>query len=310
MRQAGRYLPEYRELRERHSFQEAVRRPAVATEITLQPLRRFDLDAAIVFQDIMTPLEAMGVEVEFAPGPKLTPMSAEEVASLSDLDPERASFVLETIRKVRAELPDEVALIGFAGAPVTLLAYLLQGGGGRDFPGLRRALYGAPEVVTEALDNLAGSLGRYLAAQVEAGADAVQLFDSWAGVLPRQGVARWALPAALRTLQSLRVPTIYYAPGAVHALDLLPAAGATAYGVDWRLPLNEAWKLIGLERGIQGNLDPAVLLTGPARVQAAATEVLEQAAGRPGHIFNLGGGILPETPLENVEALVAAVLGR
>ncbi|MDP8957755.1 MAG: uroporphyrinogen decarboxylase [Actinomycetota bacterium] len=310
MRQAGRYLPEYRELRKRHSFGEAVRTPAVAAEITLQPLRRFALDAAIVFQDIMTPLGGLGIEVAFEPGPRLVPQTLEEVVALPELDVDRVSFVLETIGRVRRELPGEVALVGFAGAPATLLAYLLEGGGSRDFLAVRRALYEAPSLAKEALSSLARSMGIYLAAQVEAGADVVQLFDSWVGVLPRAHVARFALPAAVEVLQRRAAPTIYFAPRTEHVLDLLPAAGADCYGVDWRVPLGEAWKQLGLERCIQGNLDPAVLLTSPGQVRAAVEDVLEQAAGRPGHVFNLGHGIVPESPPESVAALVEAVRGE
>ncbi|MFQ5948084.1 MAG: uroporphyrinogen decarboxylase, partial [Acidimicrobiia bacterium] len=291
MRQAGRYLPEYRELRSRHGFQQAVHDPALAAEITLQPIRRFRFDAAVIFSDIMTPLEGMGVQVDFAPGPELRPMAIEEVAALPGLDLDRVGFVFEALRKVRAELPPEVALIGFAGAPVTLLAYLLEGGGSKQFLSLRRALLGSPETTAEALQSLGRSMAAYLTAQVEAGADAVQLFDSWVGILPRLLIERFVVPAAATALQGVDVPSIYFAPGASHALESLPAVGADGYGVDWRLPLDEAWERIGLEHAIQGNLDPAVLLTDPKQITAAVAEVLRQAAGRPGHIFNLGHGI-------------------
>ncbi|MGH8937130.1 MAG: uroporphyrinogen decarboxylase [Acidimicrobiia bacterium] len=307
MRQAGRYLPEYREVRERHGFWEAIQNPKLAAELTVQPMRRFELDGAILFSDIMTPLEAMGVEVEFDPGPQLPPMSLQQVAGLSPLEPDHVSFVSETIQKVRQELPEEVAVIGFAGAPVTLLAYLLEGGGSKDFAALRRALHESPLLAREALSVLARSMQVYLTAQVEAGADVVQLFDSWAGLLSRDQIARLALPAALEVLGSITAPTIYFAPRVEHALDLLPATGADCYGVDWRMALGEAWNMIGLERGIQGNLDPAVLLTSPARIRAAVEEVLEQAAGRPGHVFNLGHGVHKDTPPENVSALVEAL---
>lgn len=310
MRQAGRYLPEYRELRKGRSFQECVADPDIATEITLQPLRRFDLDAAIVFQDIMTPLEAMGVQIEFSPGPDLTAMTPGEVAELPPLDPAGVESVLETIRRVRAELSDEVAVIGFAGAPMTVLAYLIEGGGSKDFIRLRSWLYEDPEAVEEALETLAHAMRIFLSAQIEAGADLVQLFDSRAGVLDRERLGDVAFPAARRSLEGVAAPTIYFAPGAEHVLDLMPSVGATCYGVDWRVPLATAWRQIGLDRCIQGNLDPAVLLGEPSRIRPAVRAVLEQAGGRPGHLFNLGQGIDRRTDPEHVKVLLEEVRGR
>ena len=308
MRQAGRYLPEYRELRAKHTFQEAVHTPEVAAEITLQPIRRFNLDAAIIFSDIMTPLEAMGVSVEFNPGPKLAPMTIEEVANLPEFDPTRVDFVAEAIVKVRSELPDEIALIGFAGAPITLLAYLLEGGGSKDFLALRGALKQDPLIAGEALDKVGRAMSAYLQSQVDAGANAVQLFDSWAGILSIDDFVDFAVPAARAALEYQTVPTIYFAPHGPHLLNHFDVIDATAYGIDWRLPLDEAWKLVGDAYPIQGNLDPAVLLTNPERVRSAVADVLAEADGRPGHIFNLGHGINRYSPLENVAAMVQAVL--
>lgn len=310
MRQAGRYLPEYMELRQRHTFQEAVHTPGVAAEITLQPVRRFDLDAAIIFSDIMTPLEAMGLAVEFDPGPKLEAMTLRDVARLPDFEPNRVDFVAEAIDQVRSDLPDGVALIGFAGAPITLLAYLLEGGGSKEFMALRSAIKTDPALATEALCKLGRAMSAYLQLQIDAGANTVQLFDSWAGILSVDDFVDFALPAARAALEYQTVPTIYFAP---HGPQLLPhfgGVGATAYGVDWRLPLGEAWKLVGEEHPIQGNLDPAVLLTNPARVRSAVAGVLAESAGRPGHIFNLGHGINRHSPVENVAAMVETVLGR
>lgn len=306
MRQAGRYLPEYQELRSRHSFDEAMRTPAVAAEITLQPVRRFPLDAAIVFSDIMTPLTAMGVEIDFAPGPRLTPLDLGEIAKLPAFDPAMVDYVGETISIVRGSLDRGLAVIGFAGGPATVLAYLLEGGGSPHFLGLRAAMHG--DEIGEALDRLTSATQSYLASQIEAGADVVQLFDTWAGLLSRQQFTRWALPAARLALSGLGVPTIYFAPGAAHLLDLFPLVGATAYGVDWRLPLAEAWRRVGESRPIQGNLDPALLLSDPRRVRAGSIEVLEEAGGRPGHVFGLGHGIFPGTPIANVEAMVQTVV--
>jgi uroporphyrinogen decarboxylase len=305
MRQAGRYLPEYRELRSRFSFDEAMRTPAVAAEITLQPVRRFPLDAAIVFSDIMTPLTAMGVGIEFDPGPRLTPLSVDHVARLGELNADKVDFVGETITTVRAALDPEVTMIGFAGGPTTVLAYLLEGGGSQQFVNFRRALHS--EAPAEALAVLARAMRSYLTAQIEAGADVVQLFDSWAGLLSRDQFERWAIPAARDALLGLSVPTIYFAPGAAHLLESFHQIGATAYGVDWRLPLGEAWRRLGERNSIQGNLDPSVLLCDPDQVRAATIRVLEGAGGRHGHVFNLGHGVLPDTPLASVVAMVDAV---
>ena len=307
MRQAGRYLPEYRDLRSRYTFDEAMRTPRIAAEITLQPLRRFPLDAAIVFSDIMTPLAALGVAIEFDPGPRLEPLTVEEIARLNELDPDRIGFVAETIEQVRGSLDEGVAMIGFAGGPVTLLAYLLEGGSSKQFENFRSALHG--DLVSEALALLARVMNDYLKAQVEAGAQVIQLFDSWAGLLSPELFQRWAVPAARVALTGLGVPTIYFAPGATHLLGHFHLVGATAHGVDWRLPLAESWERVGLDHPIQGNLDPALLLTEPDIVMKGTAHVLEDADGRPGHIFNLGHGILPGTPIPNVEAMVETVVG-
>lgn len=307
MRQAGRYLPEYRQLRERYSFGEAMRSPDIAAEITLQPLRRFPLDAAIVFADIMTPLEGMGVQVEFDPGPRLRPMMVEEVARLPRLDPQAVEHVAMTITRVRAEVPSDVAVIGFAGGPATVLAYLLEGSGSRQFPAFRRAMLAGG--VDASLHRLAEATRLYLRMQVEAGADVVQLFDSWAGVLSVDVFRRHVVPAARAALADLGVPTIYFAPAGPHLLETMPEIGATAYGVDWRLPIDEAWRRLGGGHPVQGNLDPSVLLTDPATVATATTEVLKRATGVSGHVFNLGHGILPATPIDNVGAMVETVIG-
>ena len=305
MRQAGRYLPEYRELRARHSFQETVSTPALAAEITLQPIRRFGMDGAVIFADIMTPLEAMGVEMSFDPGPKLRPHTLSEVLELPDLDTDRVGFVAETIRGVVSEIPSEVAVIGFAGAPVTLLAYLLQGGGSKDFLAMRAALRVDESAAAAALEKLAGAMRSYLGMQIEAGAHLVQLFDTWSGLLDLASFERLAVPAARATLTGLDAPTIYFAPDSAHTLDLQAKVGAAGYGVDWRAPIGEAWARLG-EVAVQGNLDPAVLLTDPLTVASEVKALLDQVAGRPGHIMNLGHGIDRHTPPENVTAFVEA----
>jgi uroporphyrinogen decarboxylase len=308
MRQAGRYLPEYRELRRRHSFQEAISTPTLAAEISLQPVRRFSLDGAVIFADIMTPLQAMGIAIDFEPGPRLTPLTLDQVRGLH-LQPDRLDFVAETIRMVRAGLPSEVAVIGFAGAPLTLLAYLLEGGSSRDFPALRAATLRDPPACQEALKSLATAMNAYLRWQEQAGVDVVQVFDTWAGLLDRRRFRDLAVPAARATLAGLGLPRIYFAPGASHTLDLQPEIGAEGYSVDWRVPILSAWSQLG-EVAVQGNLDPALLLTEPATVVAGIESLLDEVGGRPGHIASLGHGIDPATPVENVAALVEAIRAR
>jgi uroporphyrinogen decarboxylase len=309
MRQAGRYLPEYRELRARHSFQEAVHTPELATEITLQPIRRFGLDGAVMFSDIMTPLEGMGVTVDFAPGPQLRPHSLAEVLALPDIDLDAVGFVFETLRSIRKEVASDVAVIGFCGAPFTLLAYLLEGGGSKDFMAVRSALTADPALAGEVLDKLATSMHSYLAAQVDAGADVVQVFDSWAGLASINTFAALVGPAARSSLEALRAPTIYFAPAADHLHDLFSEVGATGYGVDWRRPIGETWDRIGRQHPIQGNLDPAMLLTEPSVVASAVKAILRETRGSPGHIFNLGHGIHRSSPVENVAVMVETVRG-
>lgn len=306
MRQAGRYLPEYREIRERHSFQEMVRSPELAAEVTLQPIERFGMDGAVIFADIMTPLEAMGVEMTFDPGPKLEPLTLQQVTELPDLDPEQVGHVGETIRRVSEEVPEETAVIGFAGAPVTLLAYLLEGGGSKDFMSMRAALRADPDMAGAALDKLARSMNAYLHMQVRSGADVVQLFDTWAGLCDRALFAERVVPAARKTLTGVGAPTIYFAPGAGHTLDLQDAVGASGYGIDWRTPISKAFEILS-GNTIQGNLDPAVLRTDPGTVRRAVRDLLAEVNGRPGHIVNLGHGIDRRTPPENVAAFVEAV---
>lgn len=306
MRQAGRYLPEYREVREKHSFQEVVRTPELATRVTLQPIERFGLDGAVIFADIMTPLEAMGVEMTFDPGPKLEPLTLEQIAELPDLNTERVDYVAETIRLVREEVPEDTAVIGFAGAPVTLLAYLLEGGGSKDFMAMRAGLRGDQRLVRAALDKLARSMRAYLQMQVRSGADVVQLFDTWAGLCDRNLFSENVVPAARKTLTGVGAPTIYFAPGAGHTLDLQKAVGASGYGIDWRTPMSRAFEVLSTN-AIQGNLDPSVLRTDPATVRREVESLLAEVDGRPGHIVNLGHGIDRHTPIENVAALVEAV---
>jgi uroporphyrinogen decarboxylase len=306
MRQAGRYLPEYRQVREHHSFQEVVGTPQLAAEVTLQPIRRFGMDGAVIFADIMTPLEAMGVEMTFDPGPRLRPHTLEEVAALADLDPAAVAHVGETVRIVRASLSEDTAVIGFAGAPVTLLAYLLEGGGSKDFMSMRAAVRAEPETASAALAKLANSMKSYLEMQIAAGADVVQLFDTWAGLLDRETFARMAVPSARTSLSGLDAPSIYFAPGAGHTLDLQRSVRATGFGIDWRTDLGSAFETFS-GHAVQGNLDPALLRSDPATITSAVRRLRAELEDRPGHIMNLGHGIDRHTPPENVAAFVEAI---
>ncbi len=264
------------------------------------------MDGAVIFADIMTPLEAMGVEMDFDPGPKLRPHRPAEITELAPLDPDRVAFVAETIRRVRDAVPEETAVVGFAGGPVTLMAYLVEGGGSKDFVALRGAIRRDPEAASAALAVLGAAMNVYLRMQVDAGADVVQLFDSWAGVLDRTLFADLAVPAAQAAIAGLDVPTIYFAPGAGHTLELQPKVGSDGFGVDWRIPIDEAWARLG-DVAVQGNLDPAVLLSGPDTIRREVSDLLARTGGRPGHVVNLGHGIDRRTPPEHVAALVEAV---
>ncbi|MCX2726606.1 uroporphyrinogen decarboxylase [Thermomicrobium sp. 4228-Ro] len=314
MRQAGRYLPEYRALRERYSLLDLCRQPELAAEVTLQPLRRFPLDAAIIFSDILWPLGALGIRVSFAPGdgpviaePLRTPREIERLPA----EPDEAVFEATggAIRLVRRELPSSVAVIGFAGAPFTLASYLIEGGSSRTYLATKRFLLEQRSAWERLLDRLAELTERYLAIQVAAGADAVQLFDSWAGALPpdlyREAVLPWTR-RIVHAVQALGVPVIVFSTGTAGFLDVVAETDADVIGVDWRIDLDRAWQLIGT-RAIQGNLDPAWLLAPREDLRVAVRRVLERAGRRPGHIFNLGHGVLPDTPPDAVATLVAEV---
>jgi uroporphyrinogen decarboxylase len=310
MRQAGRYLPEYRALRSKTRFEDLTRTPALAAEATLQPLRRFPLDAAILFSDIMTPLEGMGVDLTFEPGPVIRePIRSEAgIASLRGLVPERdVPFVLESIRLVRANLPAEVPLIGFAGAPFTLFCYLVCGRPSKEFAAARSFLYSHPQSAERLLDRLGDAMAVYLAAQAAAGAQALMLFESWAGLLAPAAFERFALRAVRRTLEALRgcgVPLIYYVNQGTALMELVATLDADVIGVDWRSPLGAVRRVLGPDKAVQGNLDPAALFSAPADLERHAARVLDEAGAAPGHIFNLGHGIWPETDPEQVSRLV------
>jgi uroporphyrinogen decarboxylase len=316
MRQAGRYLPEYRALRAKVTFEELTRTPPLAAEATLQPLRRFPLDAAILFSDIMTPLQGMGVDLTFEPGPVIRePIRSDAaIASLRGLVPERdVPFVLESIRLVRAALPPGVPLIGFAGAPFTLFCYLVCGRPSKEFAAARSFLYSHPQSAERLLERLGDAMASYLAAQAAAGAQALMLFESWAGLLAPAPFERFALRAVRRTLAALRgcgVPLIYYLNPGSALLDRVATLDSDVIGVDWRSPLSAVRRALGPGKAVQGNLDPAALFAAPEDLERHAGSVLEEAGSAPGHIFNLGHGIWPETDPDQVARLVGYVHER
>jgi uroporphyrinogen decarboxylase len=313
MRQAGRYLPEYRSLRGTADILDAARDPETVVELTLQPLRRMPLDAAILFSDIMVPIAAIGVpvRVEAGRGPVLDePLrGAEGFARIRPLDPDADEpYVLEAIRLLVKEL--EVPLIGFSGAPFTLASYLIEGEPSRTFARTKALMYGEPEVFEDLLGSLADIVVAHLHAQAEAGAHAVQVFDSWVGALDRDDYRRFVLPHMTRVFEGIAgtgVPAIHSGVGTGHLLELMREAGGDAIGVDHRLPLDDAWAAIGHDRAIQGNLDPAALLGPWDAVERKARDVLTRADNRDGHVFNLGHGVLPDTPVGHLQRMVDLV---
>lgn len=314
MRQAGRHLPGYRALRERHGILEIVRDPALAVRVTLEPLERYDLDAGVVFADITVPFLGLGVDFEIAPqvGPVVARPIRDRraVDALGPFEAARdAPFVGEAIRRFREARPDR-PILGFAGAPFTLGSYLVEGRPSRDLEATKRMLFGDPVAFRRLLDRLADVTVDYLRLQARAGAEALQLFDTWAGALSRASYEREVLPGLRRIFEALRatgLPTIYFSTGSAHLVDLAARSGATALGVDARMPLDRVRALVGPDVALQGNLDPAALLTDPATVGAMVREVLAALPDGRGHVFNLGHGVPPEARPECVEALVAAV---
>jgi uroporphyrinogen decarboxylase len=312
MRQAGRSLPEYRELRKQYGLFDIARRPELCAEVTLQPVRRHEVDAAVMFADIMLPVLGMGVEVELVEN--VGPVVGSPVRSLADVERlvvpepvESVPWALESVRLVRELLREDQAVVGFAGGPFTVAGYLIEGKPTREFKLTKACMYGQPEVWHALMDKLAETFALYLRACVSAGADAIQLFDSWAGALSVDDYRQFAAPYSARVLDAVDVPTIHFATGDAHLLEERAAAGGDVIGVDWRMPLDVAWERVGPDRGIQGNLDGAVLLGPWERVEAGAQDVLLRASGRAGHIFNLGHGVLPETDPELLGRLVRLV---
>ncbi len=314
MRQAGRYLPEYRALRDQYDMLTMCRTPELAVEVTLQPLRHFDLDAAILFSDIMIPLTPMGVDFQIVEsvGPIVAnPVRDQRAAdALRVIEPEAdVPFVIESVRALRCELDGKVPLIGFAGAPFTLASYIVEGKPSRDLLLTKQLMHTNPAAWHTLMDKLAQTIAAYLRAQIRAGAQAVQLFDSWIGALSPRDYREFVLPHSKKIFDALvatGVPRIHFGTGTATLLELMRDAGGDVIGIDWRVPLDQAWQRLG-DVALQGNLDPAIMLTSPAVVEREARAVLAQARGHCGHIFNLGHGVLPNTPLENVERLVEVV---
>ena len=320
MRQAGRYMPEYRAIRAKHTMLEVIRTPELAAEITLQPIDAFGMDAAIIFSDILPPLMGMGLQLEFVKGEG--PVIYNPIASAADIEKlqtptaeENMQFTLEAIRLVEAELtPRGVPLIGFAGAPFTLASYAIEGGGSKNYAKTKALMYQYPDAWDMLMRKLVTVQVDYLLKQARAGASALQVFDSWAGLaLGLQDYVRYIQPynrLLFAALEKSGVPTINFSTGTALYLDEVAACGGSVVGVDWRIPLDMAWAKIGYDRAVQGNLDPVALLTEWPMVQERVDDVLARANGRSGHIFNLGHGIFPNVPTDTVKRLVAYVQAK
>ena len=314
MRQAGRYMPEYRQVRDQHSFIEMCRRPDLAAEVTVTAVKRLNVDAAIIFADILLPLIPMnvGLQYEQSGGPSID----RPVRTAADLDriapvaaAESLSFVGESIRLARAELAGRVPIIGFAGAPFTLASYLIEGGGSRQYRATKTMMYREPATWARLMRMLSQITSDYLNLQIAAGADLVQLFDSWVGCLAPEDYRRFVMPYTRAVIRALTpgIPVIHFGTDTSGLLELMAQAGGDVIGVDWRINLADAWARLGDRVAVQGNLDPVALFADITELRSRAREILDQAANRSGHIFNLGHGILPETPVDHVIALIDAV---
>lgn len=318
MRQAGRYMAEYRAIRAKHSMLDVIRTPELACEVTLQPIDAFDLDASIIFADILPILIGMGLDLDFVKG--TGPVLYNPIASVADVDAlrtpstaENLPYTLDAIRLVRRELEGRVPLIGFSGAPFTLASYAIEGGGSKNHVKVKSFMHAEPEAWHRLMEKLTQVVGDYLVAQAEAGAQALQVFDSWAGVLSPYDYREKVLPYARRVVaqaQSTGVPVVYFGTNMNGLLHLLPEIGADVLGVDWRIEIDTAWDQLGGNVAVQGNLDPVLLFAPWEQIQHQVDNILQRTAGRPGHIFNLGHGILPGTPVDHVRRLADYVHER
>jgi uroporphyrinogen decarboxylase len=314
MRQAGRYMEEYRKLRQEHDFLDLCKNPDLAAEITVTPVERLGVDAAILFADILLILEPMGVGLEYAKGdgPVIhRPVrSGKDVDGLNDFDAEKElSFVYDAVRKISKALKNKAPLIGFAGAPFTLASYLIEGGGSRNYVHTKKLFLTVPEAWKRLMERLTKLTAEYLNCQISAGAEAVQLFDSWAGCLTPMDYEQFVLPYTRAVIDAIApgVPVINFSTGTAGSLKHVRAAGGDVIGFDWRVNLDEAWQTVGYDVAVQGNLDPAILYASPKEIRNRVADILRRAGARPGHIFNLGHGVLPETPVDHVIAMVEAV---
>jgi len=314
MRQAGRYMHEYREVRKRMSFLELCKTPSLAAEVTVTAAERLGVDAAIIFADILLIVEPMGLELEFGKGegpiihnPVRSALDVKRLREVEDVA--SLEFVFEAIRQTRRGLPDDLPLIGFSGAPFTLASYIVEGGASRNYVHTKTMMYNDRGAWHAMMSLISRALVKYLNAQIKAGAQAVQLFDSWVGTLSPDDYRQYVLPHTRNVIEGIKpgTPVIHFGTGTASLLELMREAGGDVIGLDWRVPLDEGWKRIGLDVGVMGNLDPVNLFARLDHLRADVRKILAQAGGRPGHIFNLGHGILPETPVENVIALVEAV---
>lgn len=314
MRQAGRYMAEYRAVRKQHSLIEICKKPSLAAEVTITAAEALRVDAAIIFADLLLPLEVMGLPFHFAAGegPKIeTPLrSANDVKNLTTDRASELGYVAEAVRIVATHFGARLPVIGFCGALFTLASYMIEGGGSRNYINTKKMMYNSPEVWDELMGKLVAVTSEYAVEQVRAGADVIQVFDSWVGCLSVQDYRKYVLPRTTELVAKLRktgAPVIYFGTDSTALLPSMKETGAEVIGVDWRIPLDDAWRTLGFKDAVQGNLDPVVLFADWKEVRSRAEDVLNRAAGRAGHIFNLGHGILPETPVENVKALAAFV---
>jgi uroporphyrinogen decarboxylase len=314
MRQAGRYMKEYRALRKKYSFLEMCKNPELAGEVTLLPFQKFQVDAAIIFADILLPIEPMGIELEFEKGEgPVIHHPIREMKQIDDLriiEPEEdLSFLIKAIQIVRKELEGKIPLIGFSGAPFTLASYIIEGGHSKDYILTKGLMYQDRAAWDGLMEKISEVLIRYLNAQIRAGVQALQLFDSWAGCLSPTDYEGYVLPYSRKVIDNVdkSVPLIHFATSSSSLLEMMKRAGGDVIGVDWRVNLGEAWTRLGYDVAIQGNLDPVILLGPPDLIEKEVKRILNEAGGRPGHIFNLGHGILPNTPVENVAFLVEMV---
>ena len=315
MRQAGRCLADYRELRKKYDILTMAKTPELCTQVTLMPVQKFGVDAAVLYADIMLPLEGMGISLEIEPD--LGPIIHNPVRTMKDVQAlrvikaeESVPYVMEAIRMVRRELAGRQAVIGFSGAPFTLACYMIEGRPSRDYSMAKSLMYGQPEVWDALMTKLADVVSDYLVSQIRAGADVVQLFDSWVGALSPSVYRRFVLPHTQRIFRAVKqtgTPAIHFGTSAAALLPLMVEAGGDVISVDWRVDLDEAWRQIGYDHGIQGNLDPTLMLTSWSAIEAGMQDVLQRAANRAGHIFNLGHGVLAPTDPDMLRRLVDAV---